>query len=142
MNAKRRAAILGSLNAGHKIRRQWNGPNQGGYLQYLLEGVLRLRESEVEELEKEGLLFLETGRAGSFGSYRLRTPQDEENAAKRQAELQAVLAQQQREKEERDNRIMELHTRILRGTPDVYAVSATDYNLIEFQGRQFRITER
>ena len=74
MTNERREKILNSLREGNSIRRHWKGANLSGYLSHNLEGVKRLRENEVEELKKEGLLEIDKSKLyfTSFKSYILK----------------------------------------------------------------------
>lgn len=56
MTVKRRAAILSALQGGAVIRRVWSGSRNVGYLSYRLAGIENLRESECDELRRDGLL--------------------------------------------------------------------------------------
>lgn len=68
MSDKRKQQILDSLRAGNFIYRHWSGTNRSGYLRHSLSGVDRLRESEVRELEKEGVIrILRRGETDSYG---------------------------------------------------------------------------
>ena len=76
MSPKRRQAIFDSLQAGNSIRRSWKGANFSGYLSHRLHGIKRLRESEVEQLRKEGIIEViqmnEPGYSFPFAPYRLK----------------------------------------------------------------------
>lgn len=74
MTAKRRAAILSALQNGAVIRRHWKGANVG-YLSHRLDGIKNLRESECDELRREGLLEF-TGNSGRRIFYDLRLKSD------------------------------------------------------------------
>jgi hypothetical protein len=65
MSPKRRASILASLAAGNVILRYWKGANRG-WLSHNLKGVKNLRESECQELQREGLLRYETTTEGEL----------------------------------------------------------------------------
>ena len=76
MSPKRKQSILDSLQAGNSIRRSWKGANFSGYLSHRLHGIKRLRESEVEQLRKEGIIEViqrsEAGYSFPFAPYRLK----------------------------------------------------------------------
>ncbi len=80
MTPKRRAAIPGQLRQGHQIIRFWRGPSRGGYLAHELIGIKHLRESEVAELRREGLIIPDPDRArprwGGFAPLKLKESAD------------------------------------------------------------------
>lgn len=86
MTLERRNKIVASLERGNWIYRRWPGGN-AGYLKHSLEGILRLRESEVNELYKAGIIEIVSSNefklkhgtwSGSFRPLKLKwTPKDE-----------------------------------------------------------------
>lgn len=138
---KRRKAIIDALGAGSAIRTGWCGSQGNGYVKYTLHGVLRLREMEVEALEKERVIVRFGGqRHGDFGSFRLRTPDDDQAETENKQRIATETAKRERETQEHRARMNKLGIFLVAADLRV-GLPTTNIIHFEFQGHEYQIHE-
>lgn len=73
LSEKRKEKILAAMAGGEPIHRQWRGSDTSGYLTHWIEGVGTIKESECDQLRREGLVEVDrTQIRVSFKNYILK----------------------------------------------------------------------